>query len=146
MQRGIFIHRIIAVLLNCYIVMLEKKYLTLRDIEAYTISLRLSNEVWSILKHWEYFARDTVGKQYARAVDSISANIAEGFGRYHKKDKILFYRYAYASIQESLDWTLKSRMRNLVTQEVYSHILNELKNLQPSLHHLIRFTNEKLKQ
>ncbi|MCK4639103.1 MAG: four helix bundle protein, partial [Bacteroidales bacterium] len=26
------------------------------------------------------------------AADSISANIAEGFGRYHKKDKIKFYR------------------------------------------------------
>jgi len=31
------------------------------------------------------FAKDTIGKQFARSVDSISANIAEGFGRYTKK-------------------------------------------------------------
>jgi len=37
---------------------------------------------------WDYFAKKTVGEQFIDAVDSISANIAEGFGRYHKKDKI----------------------------------------------------------
>ena len=30
--------------------------------------------------------------QYIRAIDSISSNLAEGFGRYHKKDKIHFYK------------------------------------------------------
>jgi len=35
-------------------------------------------------------ARKTVGEQFVDAVDSISANIAEGFGRYHKKIKLNF--------------------------------------------------------
>jgi four helix bundle protein len=126
--------------------MQEKKYLALRDVEAYKKSLYLSNEIWSISKHWDYFARDTVGRQYVRAVDSISANVAEGFGRYHKKDKILFYRYAYGSVHESIDWTIKSRMRDLIDQETYDRVLSLLQSLMPSLHHLIRFTNEKLKQ
>jgi four helix bundle protein len=41
---------------------------------------------------WPAFNRDTVGKQFVQALDSISANLAEGFGRYNKKDKINFYR------------------------------------------------------
>ncbi|MFA5130324.1 MAG: four helix bundle protein [Patescibacteria group bacterium] len=122
----------------------EKKYLALRNVDAYKKSLLLSNEIWAMLKHWDYFSRDTVGKQYARAADSISANIAEGFGRYHKKDKVLFYRYAYGSLHESVDWTVKSRMRGLIDQETYERILKSLQNLMPSLHHLIKFTNEKL--
>jgi len=75
------------------------KYLKLNDIGAYRISFHLSNEVWEIVKTWDYLARDTVGKQWVRAVDSCSANIAEGFGRYTKKDKIKFYRYTFASMQ-----------------------------------------------
>jgi four helix bundle protein len=32
------------------------------------------------------FTKDTIGKQICRAADLISANIAEGFGRYHFKE------------------------------------------------------------
>src|SRR3989338_7194246 len=76
-----------------YIVKLfmEKKYLRLNDIQAYKTSFNLSNYVWSIVLTWDYFARDTIGKQFTRAIDSTSANIAEGFGHYGKRDKINFY-------------------------------------------------------
>lgn len=69
----------------------SKKFLKLNDIEAYRISFKLSNQVWDIILKWDYFAKDSVGKQFVRAIDSISANIAEGFGRYSKKDKIKFF-------------------------------------------------------
>ena len=59
----------------------EKTYLKLNDIDAYKISFHLSNYVWDIVIRWNEFARDTVGEQIVTAADSISANIAEGFGR-----------------------------------------------------------------
>ena len=69
------------------------KYLMVKDISAYNIAYELSNYVWNIVIKWNYFNRDTIGKQYVDALDSISANIAEGFGRYSKSDKIRFYRF-----------------------------------------------------
>jgi four helix bundle protein len=69
-----------------------KKYLALKDIVAYRVALSVSNKIWALAVSWSPFARDTIGKQFVRAVDSISANIAEGFGRYTKRDKINFYR------------------------------------------------------
>ena len=123
----------------------ETKYLTLNDIEAYKIAFNLSNRIWNIILKWDYFAKDTVGKQFVRSVDSISANIAEGFGRYHKKDKIKFYRYSYGSLFESLDWNEKAKIRNLVTKEEYDYIYNELQILPKSIHHLINYTDTKLK-
>ena len=69
---------------------MDKKYLKLNDIDAYKIAFSLSNYVWDLIVKWNQFNSDTVGKQFIRAVDSISANIAEGFGRYSKKDKIKF--------------------------------------------------------
>jgi len=93
---------------------MEKKYLKLNDISAYKLSFNLSNYVWGIVVKWEYFARDTVGKQFVEAMDSISANIAEGFGRYSKKDKIRFYRYSFGSLNESLDWNQKKQRKKPV--------------------------------
>lgn len=85
-------------------------------------------------------------KQFVRSTDSISANIAEGFGRYFKKDKILFYRYSYGSLSESKDWNQKAKIRNLITEEQYQYIFGELEKLPKEIHHLINYTNQKLKK
>ena len=124
--------------------MQEKNYLKLNDISAYKISFHLSNYIWDIIMNWDYFAKDTIGKQFTRSIDSISANIAEGFGRYNKKDKIKFYRYSFGSLKESLDWNEKARIRKLFTEEQYEYILKELNKLPKELNYLIKFTNEKL--
>ena len=69
------------------------KYLTLNDIDCYKRPLKLSNYVWEAVIRCNWFAKTTVGVQIVTAVDSISANIAEGFGRYSKKVKIKFYHF-----------------------------------------------------
>lgn len=83
----------------------EKKYLKLNDIEAYKISFHLSNYVWDVVLKWDFFAKKTIGTQFVNAVDSISANIAEGFGRYFKKDKVKFYRYSFGSLNSLIKYT-----------------------------------------
>lgn len=123
---------------------MDKKYLKLNDLNAYKIAFNLSNYVWDIVIKWDFFARDTVGKQFVKSVDSISANIAEGFGRYSKKDKIKFYRYSNGSLKETFDWNEKSKVRKLLLEEEYNQILGELQKLPKELNQLIKFTNQKL--
>jgi len=120
------------------------KYLTLNDINSYKIAFGLSNYAWEIVINWEKFEKYTVGNQLARAIDSISANIAEGFGRYGKKDKISFYRIARASVYESLDWLEKSKNRNLINTKEYKYIFEILKSLPKEINSLIKFTNNNL--
>ena len=124
---------------------MSKKIMKLNDVEAYRKSFHLSNYVWKIVLKWEWFPKKTVGAQFVEAMDSISANIAEGFGRYHKKDKIKFYRYSQGSIKECFDWNEKSQKRSLLTEEEYLHIVNELQKIDPTLGSLIKYTNEKFK-
>lgn len=119
-------------------------FLKLNDISSYKKSFALSNLVWERVQKWDFLARDTVGKQFIRSVDSISANIAEGFGRYYKKDKILYYRYSFGSVYESLDWNEKAVQRKLLTQDDYAFILAELTDMPRELNTLIKYTNEKL--
>ncbi len=120
------------------------KYLQLNDIGCYKRAFLLSNYVWNIVVGWDYFAKKTLGGQFVEAIDSISANIAEGFGRYGKKDKVKFYYYSFGSVKEGLDWNEKSKIRKLLTKEQYEYILHELQLLPIEIHQLIKFTNEKL--
>ena len=119
-------------------------YLKLNDITAYKTAFGLSNYIWECISKWNYFEQDTVGKQLVRACDSISANIAEGFGRYGKRDKVKFYYYAKGSVWEALDWNEKCKKRALITEEQYQHILGELQELPKAINSLIKFTNERL--
>ena len=123
---------------------MEKKYLALNDISAYKKAFNLSNYVWEIIYQWNYFEKDTVGKQFVRAVDSVSANIAEGFGRYGKKDKIKFYYYSRGSVKEALDWNEKAKNRKLFTKEDYDKIFKGLNTLSKEINILIRLTRDNL--
>ena len=87
--------------------MVEKQYLKLEDLNSYTISSNLSDYIWKLVVEWKWFEKRTLGAQLTDATDSIAANIAEGFGRYHKKDKIKFYYNARASAYESAHWIKK---------------------------------------
>ena len=78
----------------------KKRYLTLNDLSAYKISLGLSNYVWNIVEKWDFFKKKTVGGQFVRSVDSISANIAEGFGRSSSPDKANRYTIARGECTE----------------------------------------------
>ncbi len=130
----------------CIVKLLERKYLQLNDISCYKRALRLSNYVWKIVANWDWFAKRTVGVQFVTSIDSISANVAEGFGRFGKKDKCKFYYFSFGSNKEALDWNEKSKTRNLISDDDYAYILKELQLLPMEIHQLINFTNEKLKE
>ena len=124
---------------------MERNYLTVEKLSSYKKSFDFSNEVWDIIIKWDYFAKDTVGKQFVKAADSISANIAEGFGRYSKKDKVRFYRISLGSLEETGDWLRKAFSRELISSELNTKLTNSINDIRLEIFHLIKFTNEKLK-
>jgi four helix bundle protein len=123
----------------------EKRFLQLGDLKSYITAFSFNNKVWELVIKWDYFARDTIGKQFVNAADSISANIAEGFGRYHKKDKIKFYYYSLGSVKECNDWLTKAKIRNLINEELFIQLNEMIERLPREIHQLIKFTEEKLK-
>jgi four helix bundle protein len=92
------------------------------------------------------FCKGNYWAQFVDAVDSILANIAEGFGRHFKKDKVNFYRYSRGSLKECLDWNEKAKHRKLIAEEEYHFIYKELDKLPLLINYLIKYTNEKLKE
>jgi four helix bundle protein len=74
----------------------------------------VADGIWRQVVRWETFARDTVGKQMARAGDSIGANIAEAYGRYHYGEKLQFLYYARGSLFETKYWLNRTQERELM--------------------------------
>lgn len=101
-------------------------YKKLEDLEVYILAENFSDEIWAFVTSWDFFAKDTVGKQLCRAVDSISANIAEGYGRYHYKENKNFCYYSRGSILETKSFIRKSKNRNLITKEKYADLITKL--------------------
>ena len=124
---------------------MENTYLSIDKIYAYNRSFDLSNKIWDIVNNWESFAKFTIGKQLVNSADSISANIAEGFGRYHKKDKIKFYRYSNGSLLEAIDSIKESEIRGLISKEQFDYLMDNFNALPKELNQLISYTNIKLK-
>lgn len=79
--------------------------------------------------------------QLRRASSSISANIAEGFGRRSPKDKFHFYTIAYGSLLESRSFLHLATKLGYSSDSVES-ILKEATNLQMLLNAFIKSTKE----
>src|SRR5258708_25261221 len=96
----------------------------LEDLEVYQLAEAFSDEIWFVVLAWEYFPKDTLGKQLVRAADSIGANIAEGFGRYHYKENKNFCYFSRGSLIETKGWITKAKTRRLLSESQYSEYLN----------------------
>ena len=79
-------------------------FLCFEDLRVFQLAEKLSDDIWKIVGEWNYFEKDTVGKQLVRAADSIGANIAEGSGRGYPNDNKRFVRIARGSLNETKFW------------------------------------------
>lgn len=94
-------------------------YIKLNDLFVYKISLELCDMGWEIYESFNWQTKKIIGDQFITAVDSNAANIAEGYGRYHHRDKIKFYYNAQASLLESRHWIHLLHKRGFVDDEKY---------------------------
>lgn len=95
----------------------------LKDLDIYRMSEDLSEQCWLVVARWRDFPKDTVGKQLTRAADSIGANIAESFGRYHYRDRTIFLYYARGSAYETRFWVERAGRRKLIERQEYASLV-----------------------
>jgi four helix bundle protein len=108
-------------------------FVRFQDLNVYRLAEDLSDSAWAIARRWDSFARDTVGKQLVRAVDSIGANIAEGSGRYSRTDNRRFVRMARGSFHETQHWLRRAYTRKLLTPKQTASLQALVEELGPKL-------------
>ena len=110
----------------------------LEDLDVYRLSEQFSNQVWELVATWGYFEKDTLGKQLVRSADSIGANIAEGFGRYHYKDNKNFCYFSRGSVIETKTWLIKSLTRGLLSETNFDTLIKDLELIHIKLNAYIK--------
>ena len=110
----------------------------LDEFKVYQKAMEVGERCWNHVISWDYFAKDTVGKQLVKAADSIAANLSEGYGRYHYREAKNFGYYSRGSLYETKTWLKKAVNRDLIKMKDYLSISNDLKDISVRLNNYLR--------
>jgi four helix bundle protein len=117
--------------------------IVLENLEIYQLAMKIGEDVWNIVDTWNYFSKNSLGKQFVEAADSIAANISEGYGRYFYKDRKQFCYYSRGSLMESKTWATKAFNRKLISEEKFDALYENLKTLHFKLNTYIKKLRQK---
>lgn len=118
----------------------------LRDLRIYQLSREISFIAWEVYEKLSYGDKKIFGDQFISAIDSIGANIAEGFGRFHYLDKNKFNYNSRGSLLESIHWLEVMRERAKISEELYKKLNEKLSLLKMQLNRYISSTKEQLQK
>jgi four helix bundle protein len=108
------------------------------NLQVFRLAESLSDQIWDIVRGWDAFERNTVGKQIVRSADSIGANIAEGSGRGSFQDNRRFVKIARGSLQETRYWLRRAFARGLLTEMQVQTLKPLIDELAPKLNAYLR--------
>jgi len=120
-------------------------FYSLEKLDVFQLSNEIGEIVWDLVSGWNFFEKDTVRKQFIKSADSISANIAEGYGRYFYKENIQFCYYARGSLLETKVWIMKASRRSLLNQKTKSELSVLVDELLIKLNGYINYLKKQFK-
>ena len=90
-----------------------------KDLVAWKLARELRIQVYLLVKKFPPEERYALNTQMRRAVQSIGANIAEGFGRYSYRENIQFCRQARGSAFEVRDHLVTAVDAGFITKDEF---------------------------
>jgi len=117
---------------------MKKKIESFEDLDVYRLAEDLGDRVWDIVTTWPDFPRNSLGYQFVKSADSIGANLAEGFGRFHFAENRQFARISRGSLYEVRHWLRRAWRRDLLKEEEIKKLQSLLDELAPRLNAYIR--------
>lgn len=117
---------------------MEEKIKNFYDLEAWKKGHRLALEIYKITKDFPKEEKFGIIDQLRRAVSSITANIAEGFERYHFNDKVRFYYQARGSVAEVQSFLLLARDLGYIDAKTCENLIKDADGARQLINGLIR--------
>ena len=116
------------------------------DLDVWKRGHELVLEIYKITKDFPKEEKFGIIDQLRRAASSITANIAEGFERYHFNDKIKFYYQARGSVAEIQSFLLLSKDLGYIKAEKCEELNKQADAIRQLINGLIRsVSNQKAK-
>lgn len=92
------------------------------------------------------FEKENLGEQIRKAAVSCTANIAEGYGRFHYQEGLQFYRIARGSLYELKDHLISCRDLQLIQTDTFDKGIEKIEEAKKVLNGYIRFVKDKTKK
>lgn len=108
------------------------------DLEAWKKTHQLVMNIYNITNDFPKEEQFGLISQLRRAASSITANIAEGFERYHFNDKIRFYYQARGSVGEVQNFLILSKDLGVVSNENYFELEEKVNETRRLINGLIK--------
>jgi four helix bundle protein len=108
------------------------------NLDVYKKAVNLADKIGELTKDFpkgNYYLAD----QLNRASLSISTNIAEGNGRFHKADRNNFFRIARGSAFECVPIIEICKRKSLITEITHGNLRDEIENISKMLSGLIKY-------
>lgn len=119
----------------------KSAYIPIHELEVYRLSRKLSTSTWTVYQRLSFQEKKVWGDQMLSAIDSVGANIAEGYARFHFSEKSRFYYISRASLSEGVEhWIDLGFERGVVSDQEFL-LFNQLRrDVQVRLNNMIKST------
>ena len=114
------------------------------DLDIWKEANRLLIRVYKITENFPKDEKYGIVDQLKRAFSSVGANIAEGFGRFHYKDKIKFYYNARGSVCEVQNFLFLSQDLKYLEKKETRIIFSEYEQLNKKVNGFIKSVYQKI--
>jgi four helix bundle protein len=125
----------------------ENQMKSFKDLEAWKKARELRKEISALSKTFPIEEKYKLSDQIVRAARSVTANVAEGYGRFHYQENIQFCRIARGSlteVQDHLTVALDEGYIDLQTENKYDLQAEEcIRIINGYINYLIKNKQEK---
>jgi len=116
----------------------KKSHIKLEDLLIYKLAREISKISWEIYNGLDWREKKVIGDQFIQSSDSIGANIAEAYGRFHYLDRVKFCYNSRGSLIECSHWVDLMRERKIDNQELLEKLQRLLKEEEVKLNNYIK--------
>lgn len=114
-------------------------YQSFEELNVWKKARELRKRLRELLKQFPSEERYRLSDQIIRASRSITANIAEGHGRFHYQENIQFCRTSRGSLSEVLDHLTVALDEHYITAAQLDEYRNEIKEIERMLNGYIAY-------
>ncbi len=119
---------------------------TFEDLEVWQMARDFRRKISTLVKTFPSEEKYRLLDQMVRSSRSVTANIAEGYGRYHYQENIQFCRQSRGSLYETIDHLTVALDESYITEELLKSLREDalviVKKLNGYIHYLGKRKND----
>lgn len=116
------------------------------ELDCYQECRTLRIQISEVQRKWPSEEKYRLSDQILRSSRSVTANIAEGFGRHHHQENLQYCRQARGSLTETLEHLITAKDEKLILDDGFASLREQLELCGRLLNGYIGYLQKAAKQ